>query len=72
VYVTGGSLTADYATVAYNAATGTQLWASIYHGNANDGGATGVAVNPAGTTVFVTGAAQTRTADDYTTIAYRS
>jgi DNA-binding beta-propeller fold protein YncE len=58
VYVTGytnvGSLSYDYGTVAYNAATGAQLWASQY-GPDNGSYAEQVAVSPDGTEVFVTG-----------------
>jgi hypothetical protein len=74
VLVTGdikgrGTRAYDYATVAYKAATGKQLWATLYHAPDNDGSGSSVAVNPAGITVFVTGWTQTRTAD-YTTIGY--
>jgi DNA-binding beta-propeller fold protein YncE len=60
VFVTGkseGRTTGyDYATVAYSAATGGQLWVSRYYGPGNGlGAAASVAVSPAGTTAYVTG-----------------
>lgn len=61
VFITGRSYlpqqsTADYATVAYNAATGRQLWARLYHAPIDGGDtAVGVAVSPAGQRIFVTG-----------------
>src|SRR5258708_39888795 len=79
VYVTGSSQNSgklgignDYATVAYSAATGAQLWLSRYNGPANgDHVATAVAVSPDGDTVFVTGLGQqTSSGWDYATIAY--
>jgi DNA-binding beta-propeller fold protein YncE len=78
VYVTGDSTGirsgADYATVAYNAATGAQRWVQRYNGPANGGDyARSVAVSPGGGTVYVTGYSQ-RTAGseepDYATVAY--
>jgi hypothetical protein len=78
VYVTGSSQGVapgtgyDYATVAYGATTGAQLWAKRYNGpgNANDM-ANPVAVSPATGTVFVTGLSvgSGSSADD-ATIAY--
>ncbi len=76
VFVTGSSFgrgTAyDYATVAYTAASGRQLWVRRYSGpgNFNDS-AVSVAVSPGGTRVFVTGAsASSHSIDDYATVAY--
>jgi len=76
VYVTGYSVGSThsyaYATIAYNAATGTQRWIQRYdaHGGFEDT-AYSVAVSSTGT-VFVTGSALTggATGQDYTTIAY--
>jgi WD40 repeat protein len=72
VFVTGqspGATSADYATAAYDAATGAQLWVKRYNGPGNDD-ATAVAVSPAGGTVFVTGQS-TATVSNFATIAYR-
>jgi WD40 repeat protein len=89
VFVTGGSAQStsaiDYATVAYNAATGDQEWAARYHGpvtHYNQGSryqgpaynaGNSVAVSPSGRTVFVTGGdAGTTPAFDYATVAYNA
>jgi DNA-binding beta-propeller fold protein YncE len=72
VFATGSLTTADgasYGTVAYNAATGTKLWLTLYQSPAvttlNDFAAS-IAVSPDGSAVFVTGAANSR----YGTVAY--
>jgi DNA-binding beta-propeller fold protein YncE len=78
VFVTGKSLMAngenDYATVAYNAANGQQLWAKGYNGPLNnDDEATAVAVSPTGGTAYVTGSSWGKVGGaDYATIAYNA
>ena len=78
VFVTGTSGTAttrnDYATVAYDAATGAQLWVTRYSSpGKNDDSAGGLAVSPDGSTVFVTGDSPGGgTGDDYVTVAYNA
>ncbi len=78
LFVTGwayGPNDADIATLAYDAATGTQRWASLYNGPASSwdyGYAVGV--SPDGTSVFVTGASNggTITQSDVATLGYRA
>jgi outer membrane protein assembly factor BamB len=76
VFVTGASPGVgpvfDYATIAYDAATGAQLWARRYNGPGTGGSkAASVAVSPDGDTVFVTGSsAGASSGQDYATIAY--
>jgi hypothetical protein len=79
VFVTGPSeqrlgfpAPADYATVAYDAATGSELWVARYDGPAHEeDSAFSVAVSPGGSSVFVTGTShQTASNNDYATIAY--
>lgn len=80
VFVTGWSQTSptnlnfDYATVAYNAATGARLWVARYNGPSNHNDqALSVAVSPDGARVYVTGASfSTTSADDYATVAYNA
>ena len=76
VFVTGtsegvGHSAFGYATVAYNAITGAQLWARRYNGPGKGGVAWSVAVSPGGTRVFVTGSSQgASSGGDSATVAY--
>jgi hypothetical protein len=79
VFVAGsssGTTGFDFATVAYNAATGAQLWVKRYDGpaGADDliaGG--GLGVSPDGSRVYVTGTTGTYTSNaDYATVAYNA
>lgn len=72
VYVTGYSrgLLYAYATIAYNAATGAQLWLQRYNSPGNgDEQAESLAVSPNGSIVYVTGTASTV---GYLTVAYQA
>ena len=76
VFVTGSSegnrTNRDFATVAYDATTGQQLWVRRYNGPGNAGDdPAAIAADPNGKSVFVTGYSQgAGTNRDYTTIAY--
>lgn len=74
VYVTGqaaGAQSLDYMTIAYDAVTGAQRWASRYSGPSNSFDvATSLAVSPDGRTVYVTGYSGKIGGYDYVTIAY--
>jgi outer membrane protein assembly factor BamB len=73
VFVTGSSdggrtRGSDFATVAYDASSGSRLWVRRYNGSPRGGdGATAIGVSPDGTTVFVTGSSAP---GDYATLAY--
>lgn len=85
LFVTGGSAslgdgtgtfasTPDYATVAYNAATGKQLWAARYDGTWHSYDFPhGIAVSADGTKIYVSGLSYgIGTQTDYVTVAYDS
>jgi len=75
VFVTGRSAGSgrgdDYATVAYDAATGAELWVARYDRAGLDDDAVAIGVDPDGSKVFVTGSSSRSEADSaYATIAY--
>jgi hypothetical protein len=75
VLVTGSSARStsddDYATVAYDASTGDQLWVKRYDGPAHShDAAMAMDVSPDGTRVFVTGISYRATGSGYVTVAY--
>jgi hypothetical protein len=75
VFVTGrsnGNSSADFATVAYDSLSGSQLWVARYDGPGHgDDYAYGLAVSPDGSRVFVTGpAVGLNGSDDYATVCY--
>ena len=77
VFVTGQSTVRPhsdaYATLAYDAATGRQLWVRRYQGPSNSySGASALAVSPDGSKVFVTGDSYSAggVSGGYATVAY--
>jgi len=77
VFVTGRSdgtgSTDDYATIAYDARTGTVGWARRYDGpDARNDIAHAVSASPDGSRVLVTGSSGRGTGTDYFTIAYEA
>ena len=61
LFITGIPQKGEAGTIAYNAVTGAALWHAPYPGDAND-----LAVNPAGSTLFITGSAGTAAYDAVT------
>jgi hypothetical protein len=73
VFVTGESMGAsgDYATVAYRASTGAQVWVSRYDGPVSGVDIpTDIAASPDGSEVFVTGSSDARGGTGWATVAY--
>jgi DNA-binding beta-propeller fold protein YncE len=79
VFVTGsssntttGTLDNAYATVAYDAATGDQLWVARYSDGNRNAEASAVAVSPDGTRVYVTGGSLGPVNYQFATLAYNA
>jgi hypothetical protein len=75
VYVTGSNKRRvgfpDYATVAYDATSGAELWTLPYNGTGNNEDyATAIVVSPDGSEVFVAGVSSGSVSQDYATISY--
>ncbi|MGH3502335.1 MAG: PQQ-binding-like beta-propeller repeat protein [Nocardioidaceae bacterium] len=68
---TGKGTGNDFATIAYDAATGQRLWLARYDGPVSGSDwATALAVSPEGSTLFVTGYSHSRKGPDYGIVAY--
>jgi len=66
----GGATSDDYATIAYDAATGATLWVQRFDGRAHSfDDARAIALSPDGSTAFVSGDATMADVSDYVTIA---
>jgi DNA-binding beta-propeller fold protein YncE len=75
IYVTGASVgpagDVDYATVAYAASTGAEMWTARYAGPLSEDVPRELAVDPTGARLFVTGeSVGNGSARDYATLAY--
>ena len=74
VFITGyaaeASGTTTYRTVAYNAATGAQLWVRSFLNAKGPSWALSLAVSPDGSKVFVTGGTNVGSGGSYGTVAY--
>ena len=74
VYVTGNTRTglnlSGFGTVAYDATTGAQLWASLYNPPDASASATAINLSPDGKTVFVTGSSEGSGPAQGATVAY--
>jgi hypothetical protein len=71
VYITGSAANANAATLAYDSATGNQLWLAVYPG----GNSNAIAINPDGSRLFVAGSVRATsnlpaTAYDLFAVAY--
>jgi hypothetical protein len=72
-YSIGAANNTEFATIAYDASSGSKVWLRRYGGPGANGaaGASFVAVSPDGSKVFVTGSDAGATSDgDYATVAY--
>lgn len=77
VFVTGdvpsAATRSDYQTVAYNAATGAQVWATTYTRYDYEDGATSIVASPDGSKVFATGWSRSAASGvDFATVAYNA
>ncbi len=72
VFVTGSIRFGDaYETIAYDAATGAQLWTATWYGRfPREAFPADIAVGPAGGRVYVTGEISNATDEDFGTVAY--